>query len=175
MFCPQCGMQVGDHYRFCSKCGVDLGPAPSRQKEARTPGTRRDMSMHVNILGWLFIGSAILTGILGMIVIFAGQFIRYLPIAWPADVPFNVARLATSLTVMIGLSIIVAAAGIAAAGVGLLQYRSWGRTVALVVSALFLFKFPVGTAIGIYALWVLLSQDGWEFYKTKSTVSEVHA
>ena len=175
MFCPQCGTQVGDHYKFCSRCGVDLGLAAAAQPQAASPIRHRDMAMHVNILGWLFIGSAILTGILGMIMIFAGQLIRYLPIEWPADVPFDAAHLATSLAALIGFSTIVVAAGIAAAGVGLLQYRSWGRTVALVMSVLFLFKFPIGTAIGIYALWVLLSEQGREFYKTKAAVAEGHA
>jgi uncharacterized membrane protein len=133
------------------------------------------MAMHVNILGWLFIGSAILTGIVGMIMIFAGQLVRYLPITWPADVPFDAARLVTSLAVLIGFSAIVVAAGIAAAGVGLLQYRSWGRTVALLMSVLFVFKFPVGTAIGIYAFWVLLSEQGREFYKAKAALAQTQA
>jgi hypothetical protein len=44
-------------------------------------------------------------------------------------------------------------------GLGLLRGRSWARWVLVVVSALQLPNFPVGTAIGAYSLWVLLHPD----------------
>ena len=53
----------------------------------------------------------------------------------------------------------------AAAGVGLLQYQSWGRAVALVVATILLFKVPLGTALGIYAYWVLLSERGRQHFQ----------
>ena len=45
------------------------------------------------------------------------------------------------------------------AGVGLLYFRSWGRILTFVVSILGLIDFPMGTALGIYALWVLTHRD----------------
>ena len=44
------------------------------------------------------------------------------------------------------------------AGVGLLKYRPWSRMLTIVLSALDLLSVPFGTALGIYGLWVLLSQ-----------------
>jgi hypothetical protein len=41
------------------------------------------------------------------------------------------------------------------AGFGLLNRRPWGRVVAIVAAILALLKFPFGTALGIYTLWVL--------------------
>ncbi len=43
------------------------------------------------------------------------------------------------------------------AGVGLLQFREWARILTIVLSALNLLNIPFGTALGIYGLWVLLS------------------
>jgi hypothetical protein len=40
------------------------------------------------------------------------------------------------------------------AGVGLVMKQSWAMILALIVAALKLFSFPVGTAIGIYAIWI---------------------
>src|SRR5688572_27446287 len=40
------------------------------------------------------------------------------------------------------------------AGIGLLMKQSWAMILALIVAALKLFSFPVGTAIGIYAIWI---------------------
>jgi len=44
-------------------------------------------------------------------------------------------------------------------GWGLLNYRPWARILVIVLSALNLLNFPVGTVLGIYGLWVLLSKD----------------
>ena len=45
------------------------------------------------------------------------------------------------------------------AGVGLLQMASWARILTIIVSALHLFNIPFGTALGIYGLWVMLSDE----------------
>ena len=42
-----------------------------------------------------------------------------------------------------------------AGGLGLLKHRGWGRIVVLIVVALTIFGFPVGTVLGAYAIWVL--------------------
>jgi hypothetical protein len=44
-------------------------------------------------------------------------------------------------------------------GWGLLHYKPWSRILMIVVSALHLFHVPLGTALGVYGLWVLLSED----------------
>ena len=163
MFCTNCGNEVEQVARFCSKCGREVTPpaqAPVRQQH--------DMNMHINILGWLFVGSAILTGLLGMMMIFAGQIIERLPIAWPADFPFQMTHLAGWLSAVVGLTTIALAAAFAAAGAGLLQYRSWARVLAIIMAIFLLFKFPIGTAIAVYAFWVLFSHEGQEYYKTRA-------
>lgn len=38
-------------------------------------------------------------------------------------------------------------------GIGLLKRRPWSRPAALVLGILSLTNFPVGTALGIYAIW----------------------
>jgi hypothetical protein len=41
-------------------------------------------------------------------------------------------------------------------GWALLTGRNWGRTLVIILGALGLFNFPIGTAVGAYTLWVLL-------------------
>jgi hypothetical protein len=43
------------------------------------------------------------------------------------------------------------------AGIGLLKYRPWARILTIVLSAIDLLHIPLGTLLGIYGLWVLLS------------------
>ncbi len=40
-------------------------------------------------------------------------------------------------------------------GIGLLNRQPWARILLLVLSVFELISFPIGTAIGIYTLWVL--------------------
>ena len=42
-----------------------------------------------------------------------------------------------------------------AVGFALITRKPWGRTLAIVVAILQLIKIPLGTALGIYTLWVL--------------------
>ena len=50
------------------------------------------------------------------------------------------------------------------AGIGLLNFQPWSRTLAIVVSAFHLLSIPFGTALGIYGLWVLFSQESLRFF-----------
>lgn len=63
--------------------------------------------------------------------------------AWMGLMPF----IFTTLLIMSALALFV--------GFSLLSRKPWGRTLAIVVAILSLIKFPIGTALGIYTLWVL--------------------
>jgi hypothetical protein len=39
-------------------------------------------------------------------------------------------------------------------GIALLNKKKWGLTLALVLGCFKLFSFPIGTALGIYTIWV---------------------
>ncbi|MHC4643445.1 MAG: serine/threonine-protein kinase, partial [Planctomycetota bacterium] len=45
------------------------------------------------------------------------------------------------------------------AGIGLLKRRGWARILAMILAALDLINFPIGTAIGIYVFWVVLNDE----------------
>jgi nitrate reductase gamma subunit len=45
------------------------------------------------------------------------------------------------------------------AGIGLLKGKGWARTLGMIVAVLALASFPVGTAAGIYTLWVLTQKE----------------
>ena len=127
------------------------------------------MNMHVNILGWLLVGCGILTGTGALIVLFVGQVIfRFLPIGWHPDVPNGIPFFVPQLITIVGLGIGALSAAVSAAGVGLLQYRSWARGVAIVAAVMLLFSFPIGTIIAIYAFWVLFSREGQDYYNARS-------
>jgi hypothetical protein len=174
MFCTECGNEVEQHARFCSKCGREVTAAAraATQPAARpaAPVKQRDMSMHVNILGWLLIGNGVLAGMVALAIFFAGSIMKHVAVPWPpaGDAANFPVQFVSLILTLVGLSVAALAAGVAAAGVGLLQHREWARTLAIIMSVFLLFHFPIGTAVGIYAFWVLFSREGEEYYKSQS-------
>lgn len=56
------------------------------------------------------------------------------------------------------------------AGIGLLTFQPWARILTIILSALELPGFPIHTALGIYGLWVLLSNDGTALFSRPTPV-----
>jgi hypothetical protein len=54
------------------------------------------------------------------------------------------------------------------AGIGLLSFQPWARILTIILSALELPGFPFHTALGIYGLWVLLSNEGTALFRGQS-------
>ncbi len=44
-------------------------------------------------------------------------------------------------------------------GWGMLKLRPWARILGIVLAVISLINFPIGTAIGVYGLWVLLTKE----------------
>lgn len=108
---------------------------------------------------WCVLGVyRVVSGLIGMIFLraftthnfgndswmFGGRFHGSFPPMWMAGL-WPVIAIATVFTAALAL----------VAGYGLLNRRPWGRTVAIIAAILALIKFPIGTALGIYTLWVL--------------------
>src|SRR5207244_3403811 len=98
MFCTQCGNEVETHARFCSKCGQEVTTAVAAAAPVQPKKARHDMDMHVNILGWLLIGCGILTAIGGMVLLFASEIIKRLPVSMAHEVPPGMLHLASWVT-----------------------------------------------------------------------------
>lgn len=47
-------------------------------------------------------------------------------------------------------------------GIGLLKRKSWSRILLLIVGIFNLLAIPIGTALGIYTIWVLWNQESAE-------------
>jgi hypothetical protein len=60
-------------------------------------------------------------------------------------------------------------------GWALLTERSWGRPLVLVLGILSLFNIPIGTAVGIYTLWALLSDSSESPPRVPGLVPAAHA
>lgn len=112
------------------------------------------MSTHIRILGWLLIIRGVLR-LLAALGIFASSFLGGL---FSGHVLGALGGIVGGAVLAL-LAFLSGAAGLAA-GTGLLRRQSWARTLGILISIFSLIEWPVGTIIGVYGLWVLLSSEG---------------
>ncbi len=95
--------------------------------------------MAASIVFMIFIGAGVLSGI--FTDIFAATFIT------------------TTFGLILTAIISVSAIPSILAGWGILRHKNWARILGLVFGVFILFEVPLGTALGIYALWILLNDE----------------
>lgn len=54
-------------------------------------------------------------------------------------------------------------------GWGLLKLRPWARILGIVLAVIGLINFPIGTAVGVYGLWVLLTKETERLFEAPVT------
>jgi hypothetical protein len=119
-------------------------------------------------VGILWMAYSALHVVAGVVVIVVAQVIFgsvHGVIHIPNGPPPEVTVWLRPLISLIGWMILAKAAAGIIAGWGLLQRQDWARTVALVVAFIALLSVPIGTALGIYTLWVLLPNQSDDEYK----------
>jgi hypothetical protein len=66
-----------------------------------------------------------------------------------------------ALAIMLAVGGVFFALGIPSliAGIGLLKQKGWAHTLAIILAILAVTSFPIGTAAGVYTLWVLTHRE----------------
>lgn len=150
MFCDRCGAPVQPDQRFCGRCGKDFAGGPAY---ASPPPSR--VAQHIRLLGILWIAFSAFNAVSGttLLILANTVFMHLHEMGAPPDVP--VGFLHSFFSALGSLFLLKAVAGFVA-GWGLLQREPWARVLTIVLAFLALFHVPLGTALGIYSLWVLL-------------------
>ncbi len=164
MTCSSCGMNLGPDVHFCTRCGAAVAATQTWQPQ---PGPAyagvpvnlmySRVARHLQVLGVLWIVYAFertVSKLVGLSILhgfLSGRFqtprgFHFGPTGdlgltafWPAIV--------VSLAFGLALSLLT--------GYALLTKQPWGRIIAIVAGILALFHPFLGTALGIYTLWVV--------------------
>ena len=151
MFCDRCGTPMLETHRFCGSCGKVLHPIPSRPATGRIEGHVRTLAIF-----WLVYSAIHMMGGFWLSAAMA-QFGSF----WFPHPHFFFPGMMRGAGMMLGASGILGLI----AGWGLLNRQPWARTLAIVLGFFALFHFGVGTALGIYTLWVLLPAESAQEYQ----------
>jgi hypothetical protein len=120
----------------------------------------RDMRKHLTALAALHIGFSLVLVLVGLLVLIilptAGVF---------ADEP-DALPLFSTIGVAVGTFFLVLAVPGIVGGIGLFKRWPWARILVLVLAAVHILNIPIGTALGIYTIWVLVQDETEALFET---------
>lgn len=168
MYCSGCGQVLAPGQTVCPQCGRPaMAPIPA------VPGLEYQLQSYagkvkaLSIVWFVYAGLVAVTGVASLAfanMFFNGHFGYWMHGPWMHG-PFPPEVLGPVLMRFAWVAMLVRAGLAAAAGRGLYERTPWGRIVAIVAAILCLLKFPLGTALGIWTLVVLLGYRNSTLYE----------
>jgi len=120
------------------------------------------MRDHIRILGILNIVMGGVVALIGFVVFFIASSIAGY-VASAVNMDAHDAAIASPIIAAVGLVVAaffwVLSLPSIIGGWGLLNFRSWSWMLMVVISILHLFHVPLGTALGVYGIWVLFNDE----------------
>ena len=176
MYCDKCGTPFAAGAQYCTVCGKPIlggaaappavGPATgNRTAPAHAAGDGR-VGRHVNLVAGLWAANGVLRLMgLGWLLIFR----RFFDWGWPFG--------SWGLHPLFSVGLFSGGIFLAGFGIvhlllawGLFERQPWARVLGIVLGILALIRFPFGTALGIYTLWVLAPEASGREWEAMSGV-----
>ncbi len=134
------------------------------KKEVTMQGTNhKETGQSTVLLGWIYIVANVLLLLAGAVVFFLLFGLGYASCEWESFI------ILSGLGLFLGVLIILLAFVGILAGCGLIRGCAWGRTLGIIVAVLARICFPIGTLIGIFALFLLLQDKACGCYRRVET------
>jgi hypothetical protein len=175
MFCDSCGSPMSPGQTYCGACGKQVGVQPSHPPAAHAGAAAGEgrVAKHLMMLAWLWIAVAVLTLLAALVLLFIGifPFDRFIPHGTGLDdgtspVPVGtIFGLFHVVFLIIGFFVLVLAGAHFLAAWGLMHHAPWARILTIVFAFLRILEVPLGTALAIYTLWVLMGPASEQEYR----------
>jgi hypothetical protein len=116
---------------------------------------------HVDFLGLLFVVWGLLTVVVGVstLALGVGAVALITSASRGGGGQMAAGITAAAFTTLAFLAMLWGGAHVMV-GIPLRRHASWSRFIALLLGSVDLLLLPYGTALGVYALWTLLTEDG---------------
>jgi uncharacterized membrane protein YphA (DoxX/SURF4 family) len=169
-FCPNCGTPFFPGDQFCSGCGdrIPVAPppaqAPRHESSIASAAQIAEYQSNIQIIGIVEIVVGILALIGGFLAAIAGIILPTLIVTGGSKThspeanttaEFPAAAFIGILAIMLAILLFIYAIGAIVSGRRLLQYENSGRIGTMIIGAISLISFPLGTIFGIAALYIL--------------------
>jgi hypothetical protein len=160
MFCQNCGARVQPGQPYCSACAKPLTGYGVEQ--------RSRFQRHFHLLGIFWIAYSIFSLLGGAVMLILANTV-FGGMLSDSRMPEFLHPLFTAIAVFLLLKSMVGLA----AGWGLLQHLDWARVLAIILGFLDLLHVPLGTILGVYTIWALLSPGAEGEYKALQHAASV--
>ena len=167
MFCSSCGNALAQGLAFCPNCDRPVAPVVPP-----VPGLQFQLESYagklkaLSIVWFIYAGYSVLMGLAGLTfahAFFSHQFGNWNNGPWSnGNVPewfgpafFHIVWVAILFRTCLAL----------VTAYGLYTRARWGRILAIVVAILSLIKFPIGTALGIWTMVMLMGFQNSTLYE----------
>lgn len=121
------------------------------------------MDKHLTMVAALHIGLGVLCIFIGAIVFFVLVGTGFL--SQDEQAMWVLSLIGTA----VGSFLLIISVPSIIAGIGLLKRQNWARILTLIISAIDLLNVPLGTALGIYSIWVLIQDETTALFNKEST------
>ena len=120
------------------------------------------MRDHIKILGILNIVLGSIGALLGLVILAVGGAAGVAGVVAQSgqDVDVRVLPIIAAVVFAVAIFFFVLSLPSIIGGWGLMKFKPWSRILMIIVSIFNLFHVPLGTALGVYGIWVLFSDEG---------------
>lgn len=167
MFCSSCGNALAQGLAFCPNCGRPVAPVVPP-----VPGLQFQLESYagklkaLSIVWFIYAGYSVLSGLAGVAIlnaIFSHHMGNMGNNPWANGSAPN--WFLPAIFQIVWVSVLIRTCLAIVTGYGLYQRARWGRIMAIVVAILSLIKFPIGTALGIWTMVILLGFKNSTLYE----------
>ncbi|MGB2960635.1 MAG: hypothetical protein WBG01_12420 [Bacteroidota bacterium] len=137
------------------------------------------MEKHVTVVGVLnivysavnLLAAAVLVGVA------AGtkhivEILYYRHVIHPRDFPYELWDIIPAVLILIAFLIVIFSLPGIIGGIGVLRRKEWGRIVVLVISFFNLLNVPLGTILGAYSIWAMMTSETVSLFRGEEAVVE---
>ena len=121
------------------------------------------MEKHISLLGILYVcyhAAALLAAGVVLVTFFGIGLISATGLRHAVDaIPWMPFSILGAIGGMVSMLLLITALPGFIAGIGLIRFRPWSRILGIIVAFFNLFSFPFGTALSVYAFWVLFGDE----------------
>ena len=170
MYCSGCGQALAAGEAVCPHCGRPVAPpVPPVPGFAFEVENYRSRVRALGVVWFVYAGLSLLLGFAALsfartlLIGALGMPWRWTNGPWAHGGPPPVWLI--PVMHMAWLSLVIRSLLAVVAGWGLLEHAQWGRILAIIVAILSLIRFPLGTALGIWTLVMLLGYRNSTLYQ----------